>query len=105
MNPELTGFALGLLLGAAKVMTIAAAGFGLAWWRARRRIKQLEADQLEAERLSAPSGEELRQIGEGLAHVIVQLDQLNRAQAELMKQLSERTVDQPAELPPGRPRA
>jgi hypothetical protein len=42
VNPELTGFALGLLLGAAKVMTIGTIGFGIAWWRARLRVRALE---------------------------------------------------------------
>lgn len=49
MGPQLTGFALGLLLGAAKVMGIAAIGFGIAWWRARLRVKSLEAELLEAQ--------------------------------------------------------
>ena len=47
MSPELTGFAVGLLLAAAKVMGIGMVGFGIAWWRARLRIKALEAE-LEA---------------------------------------------------------
>ena len=51
MSPELSGFALGLLLGAAKVMGIAAVGFGIAWWRARLRIKSLEAELEETEAL------------------------------------------------------
>ena len=51
MSPELTGFALGLLLGAAKVMTIGTIGFGIAWWRARKRVRVLEADLQESEQL------------------------------------------------------
>jgi hypothetical protein len=51
MGPQLTGFALGLLLGAAKVMAIAAVGFGIAWWRARLRVKSLEAELLEAQEM------------------------------------------------------
>ena len=58
MNPELTGFALGLLLGAAKVMTIGTIGFGIAWWRGRRRIRELEADLQEAEQLVDSLNEE-----------------------------------------------
>jgi uncharacterized membrane protein YciS (DUF1049 family) len=49
LDPELTGFALGLLLGAAKVMTIGTIGFAIAWWRGRQRIRSLEADLREAE--------------------------------------------------------
>ena len=48
MSPELTGFALGLLLGAAKVMAISTVVFGVAWWRARLRIKALEAELSES---------------------------------------------------------
>lgn len=51
MSPELTGFVLGLLLGAAKVMTIAAVGFGVAWWRGRLRIRSLEAELSETQAL------------------------------------------------------
>jgi hypothetical protein len=53
MNPELTGFALGLLLGAAKVLAIATVGFAYAWWKARNRVKSLEAELQEADRLPA----------------------------------------------------
>jgi uncharacterized membrane protein YciS (DUF1049 family) len=49
VSPELSGFALGLLVGAAKVLGIAAVGFGIAWWRARLRIKSLEAELKETE--------------------------------------------------------
>lgn len=58
MSPELTGFALGLLLGAAKIMTIGTIGFGIAWWRGRRRIRALEADLQEAEQLVDSLNEE-----------------------------------------------
>ena len=51
MSPVVTGFALGLLLGAAKVMAIAAVGFGIAWWRGRLRIRSLEAELLETQAL------------------------------------------------------
>ncbi len=43
MDPQLSGFALGLLLAAAKVGAIGTLGFGIAWWRARRRLRRLEA--------------------------------------------------------------
>ena len=42
MDPQLSGFALGLLLGAAKVGIIGTVGFGIAWWRTRRKLQQLE---------------------------------------------------------------
>ena len=42
MNPTLSGFALGLLLAAAKVGAIGTVGFGIAWWRTRKRLRRLE---------------------------------------------------------------
>ena len=43
MDPTLSGFALGLLLGAAKVGVLGTVGFGIAWWRTRARLRRLEA--------------------------------------------------------------
>ncbi len=43
MNPELTGVALGLLLGAAKIGFIGTIAFGIGWWRAHRRLQRLDA--------------------------------------------------------------
>lgn len=34
---------MGLLFGAAKVLAIGAVGFGIAWWRSRARVRELEA--------------------------------------------------------------
>lgn len=87
MSPELTGFAFGLLLGAAKVTAIAAVGFGIAWWRARARIRSLEADQAEVDRPLGES-ESLRQIQESLLEIRVSLNQLNRSHAGLLKQVA-----------------
>jgi hypothetical protein len=67
MDPQLTGFALGLLLGTAKIMTIGTVGFAIAWWRARARIRGLEEELREAERASSiPAEERLRRIEESL---------------------------------------
>jgi len=43
MDPTLSGFALGLLLAAAKVGAIGTIGFGIAWWRTRKKLRHLEA--------------------------------------------------------------
>ncbi len=43
MDPQLSGFALGLLFGAAKVGFIGTIGFAIAWWRARKKLAVLEA--------------------------------------------------------------
>jgi hypothetical protein len=42
MDPTLSGFALGLLLAAAKVGVIGTVWFGIAWWRTRARLRKLE---------------------------------------------------------------
>jgi len=43
MDPTLSGFALGLLVGAAKIGAIGTIGFAIAWWRTRARLRHLEA--------------------------------------------------------------
>lgn len=43
MDPS--SFLLGALLVSAKVLGIGAVGFGIAWWRGRNRIRQLEAQR------------------------------------------------------------
>jgi hypothetical protein len=43
MDPTLSGFALGLLFGAAKVGAIGTVGFGIAWWRTRAKLRRLES--------------------------------------------------------------
>lgn len=42
MDPQLSGFALGLLFAAAKVGALATIGFAIAWWRTRRKLQHLE---------------------------------------------------------------
>lgn len=60
MNPQISAFALGLLLGAAKVGFIGTIGFGIAWWRTRLKLRRVESElqeleeQVEARRLPAP---------------------------------------------------
>lgn len=44
MDPQLSGFALGLLLGAAKLGLIGTVGFAIAWWRANRKLRRLVAE-------------------------------------------------------------
>ena len=51
MDPTLSGFALGLLFGAAKVGAIGTIGFGVAWLRARAKLKRLEAQLPDPARL------------------------------------------------------
>lgn len=84
MDPQLSGFALGLLLGAAKVLAIAAVGFGIAWWRVRARVRKLEAEQLQP----VWTEERLARLEQGLDYAASQLDQLVRTQTELNHRLS-----------------
>ena len=83
MDLALSGFALGLLFGAAKVLLIGTVGFGIAWWRTRRRLQVLEASH------SQPSitDERLDRLEQGLDYLASQLDRLVADQGELARQL------------------
>ena len=84
MDPALSGFALGLLLAAAKVGAIGTFGFGIAWWRSRQKVRRLEATlpdpSLLAERIA-----NLEQMAEYSAG---QLDRLLETQDALSRQLA-----------------
>jgi hypothetical protein len=79
MDPELSGFALGLLFGAAKVMAITTAIFGVAWWRARKRVRELEAE------VGKPTldGERLDRLEQTLEYMMGQLDRLSDSRLEV----------------------
>ncbi len=89
MDPTLSGFALGLLLGAAKVGLIGTVVFGVAWWRTRAKLRRLEAtfpDPAElAERLA-----NLEQIADYTAS---HMDRLVKTQEEMAQQLSGRPAN------------
>ena len=100
MDPELSGFALGLLFGAAKVMAITTTIFGVAWWRARKRVRELEAE------VGKPTldGERLDRLEQTLEYMMGQLDRLSdsrleigsppsRSQAQLPPATRERVTD------------
>lgn len=84
MDPTLSGFALGLLLGAAKVGVLGTVVFAIAWWRTRTKLRRLEATLPDpaqlAERLAS-----LEQIADYTAS---QMDRLVKTQEDLAKQLS-----------------
>jgi hypothetical protein len=83
MDPQLSGFALGLLFGAAKIGAIGTIGFAIAWWRTRRKLQRLEAalpdpgvleERLASlERNSDYIGAKLAELGEGQNQVLRQL--------------------------------
>ena len=66
------GVALGLLFGAAKVLAIGTAGFGIAWWRARKQVQKLEAAAHEVPELDA----RLERIERSLDYIASRLEQI-----------------------------
>lgn len=82
MDP--TSVLLGALVVTAKVFGIGAVGFGIAWWRARNRIRQLEAErQLDPQ----PIRERLDRLEGALDSVAVALERLAAGQSELQRRL------------------
>ena len=79
MEPELSGFALGLLFGAAKTLAITTGIFGVAWWRGKRRIRELEAE------LGRPAldTERVDRLEQSLEYIMVQLDRLGDTRGAL----------------------
>ena len=96
MDLALSGFALGLLFGAAKVLLIGTVGFGIAWWRTRRRLQLLEAERTRP----SITDERLDRLEQGFDYLASQLDQLVVGQAELARQL-QRPEGRLGELPRG----
>ncbi|MGH7517042.1 MAG: hypothetical protein ACREOC_06180 [Gemmatimonadales bacterium] len=98
MDLALSGFALGLLFGAAKVLLIGTVGFGIAWWRGRRRLRELEA--LHAQ--PSLTDERLERLEQGLDYLATQLDRVVQSQGELVHLIGggDRRL---GELPSGNP--
>lgn len=83
MDPELSGFAIGLLFGAAKVGLIGTVGFAIAWWRGRRRVAELEAARSDPDLLE----ERLEALERTADYTATQLERLLEGQATLLRQL------------------
>ena len=82
---EPTSFLLGVLLASVKGLGIGAVGFGIAWWRARVRIRQLE----DAQRPDAAALEErLGRLEGSLDYMTSALDRLATGQDDLRKRLA-----------------
>jgi hypothetical protein len=90
MDPQLSGFALGLLLGAAKIGAIGTIGFAIAWWRTRRRLQRLE------QALPDPGvlNERLANLEQNTDYIGAKLADLGDIQTRLLQQLGA-----PARLP------
>ena len=82
MDPS--SFLLGALAVAAKGLGIGALGFGIAWWRARTRIRELEAQrQLDPQQLE----DRLDRLEGALDSVAATLERLAAGQSELQRRL------------------
>ena len=82
MDPS--SFLLGALLISAKAFAVGAAGFGIAWWRAAKRIRQLEAER----RLDPqPLLERMDRLEGTLDSVAAALERLSAGQNELQRRL------------------
>ncbi len=90
MDPQLSGFALGLLFGAAKVGIIGTIGFAVAWWRTRRKLQRLESEFPDPGRLD----DRLANLEQSTEYIGARLTELADAQALLMRRLNA-----PAETP------
>src|SRR6266545_7354869 len=84
MDPQVSAFALGLLLGAAKIGFIGTVAFGIGWWRAHRRLRLLDA--------ALPDPADLQERLARLEHLsdytASQLDRVLAAQGELARLLA-----------------
>jgi hypothetical protein len=92
MDLAVSGFALGLLFGAAKVLLIGTVGFGVAWWRTRRRLLALEAERGQP----SLTDDRLDRLEQGLDYLASQMDRLVADQGTLTRQLAQ--GDAPREL-------
>ena len=84
MDPQLSGFALGLLFAAAKIGLIGSIGFGIAWWRTRRKLQHLENALPDPGRLD----ERLASLEQTTDYIGAKLSELADTQALLTRQLN-----------------
>jgi hypothetical protein len=95
MDPS--SFLLGALVVSAKVLGIGAVGFGIAWWRARNRIRELEAQrQFDPE----PLHDRMDRLEGSLDSVAAALERLAAGQSELQRRLPPPGPSSEATLPP-----
>ena len=83
MDPQLSGFALGLLFAAAKVGAIGTIGFAVAWWRTRRKLQRFERQLPDPGQLD----ERLASLEQNSDYIGARLSELADTQALLMRQL------------------
>ena len=83
MDPQ-TAYVLGALAATVKGVGLAAIGAGIAWWRARRRVRELEAQ------LAAPATAELER---GIEYLTAQVQSLAEQQSQLLRRLPPASSD------------
>lgn len=84
MDPTLSGFALGLLLAAAKVGAVGTVAFGIAWWRTRKKLRRLEAAFPDPAILA----ERLKNLEQMADYSASRMDRLIESQDALARQLA-----------------
>ncbi|HEY7681746.1 MAG TPA: hypothetical protein VH879_03805 [Gemmatimonadales bacterium] len=83
MDPQLSGFALGLLFGAAKLGAIGTVGFAIAWWRTRRKLRHLESVLPDPGVLD----ERLASLEHNADYIGAKMAELGEAQNQVLRQL------------------
>jgi len=79
-----SSFVLGALLVSAKALGFGAVGFGIAWWRGRNRIRQLEAQQQPDPQ---PLLDRMDRLEGSLDSIAAALQRLSAGQGELQRRL------------------
>jgi hypothetical protein len=93
MDPQLSGFALGLLFGAAKIGAIGTIGFAIAWWRTRHKLQRLERVLPDPGILE----ERLANLEQNSDYIGAKLAELGETQTRLLQQLgSPRRLTEPS---------
>ncbi|MGE5091354.1 MAG: hypothetical protein ACM3OH_04210 [Bacillota bacterium] len=91
MDPQ-AAFVFGALVASLKGVGLVAIGAGIAWWRARRRVRELEAQLADA--ALAAAGPDLAQLEQGLDFLAEQVRAIADEQRTMLRRLP---------LPPGAP--
>lgn len=84
IDPQ-AAFALGVLVATVKGVGIAAIGAGIAWWRARRRVRELESQLTVA--LQAAGSAEVEQLQQSIDQLSAQLHTLADDQRAIVRRL------------------
>lgn len=84
MDPQ-AAFVFGALVASLKGVGLVAIGASIAWWRARRRVRELEAQLADA--AVAGAGPDLAQLEQGLDFLAEQVRTLTDAQHAMLRRL------------------